>query len=183
MSEEEIRQAQKFLLEQLGKNHQGALKKFQTNFGKTETKPVVDESIKEETKEMPQLDTGTVSAQVQQQAMEMEKNTRLARTLAINVKGDLIIDEEDDTSDEEDEARYLSYITADDFETLDQKFFKLTEIANLLASSDLRQRMFALNILIKLVSRKLSDQDATYVFGIVLHPDYVQPCSIVARID
>ena len=113
----------------------------------------------------------------------MEENTRLAKNLAINAKGKLKIDEESSSEDEEDETRYLSYITAEDFETLDQKYFKLNEIANLLASSDLRQRMFALNILTKMVSRQLSEQDANHVYGIVLHPDFVQPCSIVQRIE
>lgn len=63
MTQEEIAQAQKFLLEQLGKNHQGALKKFQTNFGKHEQKkPKVEEEVKDD---LP-IDTGSVSQQVQQ---------------------------------------------------------------------------------------------------------------------
>ena len=58
MSEAEILQAQKILLEQLGQNHQGALKKFQSNFGKSTQ---VDKS--EETKEpqIPKVDKGSIA--------------------------------------------------------------------------------------------------------------------------
>lgn len=131
---------------------------------------------------MEALDTGTVSQQVHDQAQELETNTRLAKTLAINSHGDIIIENDDDSSSDEEETRYLSYVTNDDFEELDKRYFKLEEIANLLASSDLRQRTFALNILLQLITKNLTDKEAFYVFGIILHPDYLQP-SIVMRID
>lgn len=164
------------LLEQLGQNHQGALKKFQSNFGKSIQ---VDKS--EETKEpqapkndkgsIAQVESSAIGAEVQHQAFEIEANSKLARTLAINTKGKIIINE-DLQSDEEDEARYLSYITNEDFECLDKRYFGLGEIANLLASSDLRQRMFALNILLKAVLG-LGPKDDQHFFGVVLHPDFI----------
>jgi hypothetical protein len=45
--------------------------------------------------------------------------------------------------------KFLSYITNEDFEQLDQKSFSVAELTNLLASSDHRQRLFALDILVK----------------------------------
>lgn len=53
----------------------------------------------------------------------------------------------------------------------------------MLASSDLRQRVFALNLLVKAVSHDLNDEEASHLFGVVLHPDHLQPCSIVHRIE
>lgn len=115
----------------------------------------------------------------------MEENAKLAKTIAINSRGEIIVEQADsDSSDsEQEEARYLSYITADDFESLDSKYFKLGEIANLLASSDLRQRVFALNMLLRVVSHDLTERDANLLFGIILNPDHLQPCSIVHRVE
>jgi hypothetical protein len=64
----------------------------------------------------------------------MEQASKLARKLAISPLGQFSI--EDSSSDDED--RYLSYITSSEFDTLDSKPFKMTELSNLLASSDLR---------------------------------------------
>ena len=64
----------------------------------------------------------------------------MAKTIAINAHGEIRIEQDNsETSDsDDDQARYLSYIAKEDFETLDTKNFRLGEIANLLASSDLR---------------------------------------------
>lgn len=56
-------QAQKFLLEQLSTNHQGALNKFKSNFGKK----IVGKKIEVERKAeqiQTQIDTGSVSEHV-----------------------------------------------------------------------------------------------------------------------
>ena len=57
----------------------------------------------------------------------------------------------DDEVEGDENTRYLSYITGDDFEQLDDRFFHVEEIANLLASSHHQQRMFTLNLLTALV--------------------------------
>ena len=77
----------------------------------------------------------------------------------------------------------MSYITNDDFEQLDSRFFNLNEIANLLASSDLRQRVFSLNLLQSAVSRDLTNNEFAWLFGVALHPDYPEPYSICSRLD
>lgn len=50
-------------------------------------------------------------------------------------------------------VKFLSYITNVNFETLDSHIFSIQEIQNLLSSSDSRQRIFALDLVSKLVQR------------------------------
>ena len=68
--------------------------------------------------------------------------------MAVNAKGEIKFDIEVEA---DENTRYLSYITDDDFEQLDDRFFHIEEIANLLGSSHHQQRMFTLNLLTKLV--------------------------------
>lgn len=67
----------------------------------------------------------------------------------------------------------MSYIAseADDFEALNERYFTLDEIANLLASSHHQQRLYALSLLTKTVARP---ENAELVFGTVLNPETSQ---------
>ena len=72
----------------------------------------------------------------------------------------------------------MSYIAseADNFEELDKKFFTLDETANLLASSHHQHRLYALNLLTKMLSKK-SDQNLDIIFDTALNPD----CSDIVK--
>ena len=51
------------------------------------------------------------------------------------------------SEEESEESRYLSYLAHDNFETLDSQIFSVAEVKNFLASTDHRQRLYALNML------------------------------------
>lgn len=53
-----------------------------------------------------------------------------------------------------DQHKYLSYIANENFETLDSNVFSIGEVSNLLASSDHRQRLYALDMLANAVKNK-----------------------------
>ena len=69
----------------------------------------------------------------------MEAESRFARQIGMNFRGEVKLFEagEFDDQPEDQQQRYLSYIAteADNFEALDEKYFTLEETANLLASS------------------------------------------------
>ena len=67
----------------------------------------------------------------------------------VNARGQVKVLNE--SLDKNEKQKFLSYITADDFEELDEKFFHLKEIENLLGSSDFHQRMYAMDIVINTV--------------------------------
>ena len=80
--------------------------------------------------------------------------------------------EEIEVDGEEEQHRYLSYIVseADNFEALHAKFFRLDEIANLLASSHHQHRLYALDLLTKMLVRG-TQNDAKVILSTILHPD------------
>ena len=72
----------------------------------------------------------------------------------------------------EEEQRNINYIENENFESLDIKLYSIKELENLLGSTDLYQRSFALRLLrTGLIgnSENLSDND---LFGIVLNQDF-----------
>ena len=83
----------------------------------------------------------------------MESQTRTARKVAINSKGKILIDQE---IDHDEGTRYLSYIIEEDFQNLDDRYFHVDEISNLLGSSHHQHRLYAVNLLTQLFST-LSD--------------------------
>ena len=65
----------------------------------------------------------------------------------------------------------MSYIAseADNFEALHAKFFKLDEISNLLASSHHQHRLYAIDLLTKMIIK--GKEDAKVILSTILHPD------------
>lgn len=145
MSPEEILDAQKQILEQLGMTHSNALQKFKSNFGKQSKKPGKKQAISleyEDDKDKEKqtvveetshntLQTGQVSEAIHKAAAELEAKNRFSRQIGINFAGNIKLFEQGEVSDQpEDQQRYLSYIAseADNFEELDAKFFTLDEV-------------------------------------------------------
>jgi len=81
----------------------------------------------------------------------MEATNKFISSTRMNAQGQVKLDEPDSTETDKSEDKYLSYVTSEEFEELDQKFWRLTELQNLLASSDFHQRLYALGLITKAV--------------------------------
>ena len=78
------------------------------------------------------METGQISEAIHTAASRLENQTKKARRVTINSKGVMRLDEE---VEGDENTRYLSYIVDENFEKLDDRYFHIEEIANLLGSS------------------------------------------------
>lgn len=78
-----------------------------------------------------------------------------------------------------DDAKVINYLTAEGFEDLNVKLYSVRELENLLGSTEIHQRLFALDLLSEglLRNEKIADSD---LFGTVLNPDVTK---VIARLQ
>ena len=96
------------------------------------------------------LETSEVSSAVQEIANSIESEHAELQHFGVSLSG---TPERIRTPEDTENAKFLSYITNENFGNLDSHIFSLSEIQNLMSSSDSRQRIFALDLVSKLVQR------------------------------
>ncbi|CDW73690.1 UNKNOWN [Stylonychia lemnae] len=92
-----------------------------------------------------------------------------------NAQGRVVMKDDQNLSEAENamvQERNINYIDSEEFENMDQKFFTLKELQNLLGSSDLYQRNYALRLLKSLVkSENISTND---LFKLILNREHTK---------
>jgi hypothetical protein len=70
------------------------------------------------------------------------------RSFHFNMQGEVQKYLDDESSSN---SRNLNYLVSEDFESLNKKFFSVKELENLLGSTDIYQRSYALKVLANLI--------------------------------